>query len=130
MKDSKSNRTRRVTLRFTPEEFQKIESRFNTTTSRKLSGFLRKVILGEKVNVLTRNQSIDDFLTEMISLRNQLSAIGNNFNQTVKKLNAARQIPEILPSYFEIKLQYKSISAKIDDIKSSINKLSDLWLHG
>lgn len=130
MKDLKSKRTRRVTLRLTPEEFQKIESRFNAATSRKLSDFLRKVIMGEKVVVFTRNQSVDDFLAEMVLLRNQLSAIGNNFNQTVKKLNAVRQIPQILPCYFEIKLQYKSISAKIDEIKSSINKLSDLWLRG
>ncbi|WP_217601988.1 hypothetical protein [Chitinophaga sp. GbtcB8] len=130
MKDIKSNRTRRVTLRFTPEEFQQIEKHFHTATSRKLSDFLRKVIMGEKVVNYTRNQSIDDFLTDMVLLRNQLSAIGNNFNQAVKKLNAVRQVPDILPCYLEARQQYKPISAKIDEIKSSINKLSDLWLHG
>lgn len=130
MKDTRSNRTRRVTLRFTPEEFQQIERRFHSTTSHKLSDFLRKIIMEEKVVVYTRNQSIDDFLTEIVLLRNQLSAVGNNFNQLVKKLNAARQIPEILTYYLEARFQYKTILSSMEEIKSRINKLSDLWLHG
>lgn len=128
MKATNSNRTRRVTVRFTPEEFQQIEKRFRTTTSHKLSDFLRKIIKEEKVVVYTRNKSIDDFLTEMVLLRNQLSAVGNNFNQVVRKLNATRQIPEILPYYLEARFQYRSILATVEEIKSHINKLSDLWL--
>ena len=32
-----------------------------------------------------RNQSLDDFMTEMMQLRSELNSIGNNFNQAVKK---------------------------------------------
>jgi len=35
-----------------------------------------------------RNSSADAFLSEMIGLKKELSAIGKNFNQMVKKLHA------------------------------------------
>ncbi len=41
-----------------------------------------------------RNKSLDDFMAEMIVLRKQLNAIGNNQNQAVKKLHTLHQIPE------------------------------------
>lgn len=44
--------------------------------------------------MLTRNKSLDDLMTEMIELRNQLSAIGNNFDQAVHKLHVLDKIPE------------------------------------
>src|SRR5690348_10966657 len=94
MEDAKVNRTKLITLRLTTAEYQLLHSRFKATTCRKLSDYLRKVLLTGKVTVLTRNQSLDDFMTEMIELRNQLSAIGNNFNQAVHKLHNLEKIPE------------------------------------
>jgi CBS domain containing-hemolysin-like protein len=37
---------------------------------------------------------MDDFMAELISLRNELNAIGNNFNQVVKKLHLLQSHPE------------------------------------
>lgn len=129
MKVENSNRTRRITLRLTVQEFQLIESRFKSTTSHKLSDYIRKLILERKVTVLTRNQSVDDFLTEAVLLRRKLNAIGNNHNQIVKKLNAARDIPEILSYYLESRMQFRELSEKTEEIKSAINILCDRWLH-
>lgn len=81
MQEVKNNRTKLITLRLTPAEYELLNSRFKATTCRKQSDYFRKVLLTGKVTVLTRNKSLDDFMTEMIELRNQLSAIGNNFNQ-------------------------------------------------
>ncbi len=94
MPETKDNRTKLITLRLTIVEYEQLNSRFKTTTCRKFSDYLRKVLLTGKVTVLTRNQSLDDFMTEMIELRNQLSAIGSNFNQAVRKLHTLQQITE------------------------------------
>lgn len=42
-----------------------------------------------------RNQSADDFLEEILLLRKELNAIGNNFNQLVRKLYTLDSIPDI-----------------------------------
>ena len=41
-----------------------------------------------------RNQSLDDFMAEMMQLRGELNSIGNNVNQAVKKLHTLQQIAE------------------------------------
>ena len=58
-----------------------------TLLARKLSDYARKILLGKPIVATYRNQSLDDFMTEMFVLRNELNAIGNNFNQVVKRLH-------------------------------------------
>ncbi len=94
MQETKNNRTKLLTLRLTPAEYDQLKSKFKTTTCRKLSDYLRKILLTGKVTVFTRNKSLDDFMAEMIELRKELNAIGNNFNQAVHKLHILEKIPE------------------------------------
>ncbi len=127
MQETKDNRTKLITLRLTLVEYEQLNSRFKTTTCRKFSDYLRKVLLTGKVTVLTRNQSLDDFMTEMIELRNQLSAIGNNFNQAVKKLHTLQQITEFKTWIITNELQRKILFNKIDEIKNRINQFAEKW---
>jgi hypothetical protein len=94
MENAKHNRTKIITLRLTVPEYNQIKNKFKAATCRKLSDYMRSVLLVGKVTVLTRNKSLDDFMTEMIQLRNDLNAIGNNYNQAVHKLHLVDQIPE------------------------------------
>jgi len=91
----KEKLNRKVTVRFTEQEYLKIFRSYKSTTHQKLSGYIRSVLLHKPVTVYTRNQSFDDFVAEMILLRRELHAIGNNFNQAVKKLNAIDNNAEI-----------------------------------
>jgi hypothetical protein len=127
MQETKDNRTKLITLRLTIVEYEQLDSRFKTTTCRKFSDYLRKVLLTGKVTVLTRNQSLDDFMTEMIELRNQLSAIGNNFNQAVKKLHTLQQITEFKTWIITNELQRKMLFNKVDEIKKRINQFAEKW---
>jgi hypothetical protein len=127
MSDKNSNRVRMVTMRLTIEEYNNIEAKFKTTTCRKLSEYMRNVLLEKKITVFTRDKSLDDFMAELIRLRNELNAVGNNFNQVVKRLY-------VLPSSAELKVWImvnesakEGVIKMIDEIKSSINKFSDKW---
>ena len=62
----KSNLIRKVTVRFTPAEYKKIYTSFKSTTKRKLSEYIRSVLLLKPVTVYTRSQSFDDFVAEII----------------------------------------------------------------
>jgi hypothetical protein len=85
MSEQNNTRTKWLHLRLKPEEYEKLHTDFSKTTCRKLSDYSRKILLGKPITSTCRNQSLDDFMTEMMRLRSELNCIGNNFNQAVKK---------------------------------------------
>src|ERR1035438_4875119 len=95
MEDKRNNRSRIVAVRFKPGEYLVLYNKFRLTTCRQLSEYVRRVLFERKITMYTRNKSLDEFMAEMIQLRNEFSSIGNNLNQAVRKLNSLQQIPEI-----------------------------------
>ena len=128
MERENSKRTRIVGLRFTPEEYAKIERKWKVSTCRKLSDYIRKRLFNKPINTTYRNQSLDDMTREMMLLYKQLNAIGNNFNQAVKKLHTLDQIPEFKVWIISSELDKKILLDKIEEIKIYIQKISEKWL--
>jgi hypothetical protein len=75
-----------------------------------------------------RNKSLDDFMAEMMLLRNELNGLGNNFNQAVKKLHSLQQIPEFRNWIITFEIEKIILFNKVDEIKNRINKIADEWL--
>lgn len=128
MERENSNRTRIVGLRFTPEEYAKIERKWKASTCRKLSDYIRKHLFDKPVTTNYRNQSLDEFMTEIIRLRGELGALGNNFNQAVKKLHTLQHIPEFKVWIINSELDKKNLLEKVEEIKVCIQKISVRWL--
>ena len=127
MERENPNRTRRTTLRLTPEEYTKIEKRYKASTCRKLSDYVRKHLFNRPITTHYRNQSLDDFIEEMALLRNELSAIGNNINQVVKKMHTLNQIPEFKQWIIRYEIEQQLFKRKIDLIEKHISKITDKW---
>ena len=127
MNEKKCNRTRLVTLRLTTVEYEKIQTKFKTTTCRKLSDYMRFVLLEKRLTVFTRNKSMDDFMTELIQLRNELNYIGNNFNQVVKKMHLLQSLPEFKSWFLLNDSAQQNLLKKVEEIKFRINQFSDKW---
>ncbi|MDB5276143.1 MAG: plasmid mobilization relaxosome protein MobC [Ferruginibacter sp.] len=123
----KKNLGRKVTIRFAEQDYNKINLQFKNSTKQKLSEFIRAVVLDKPITVYTRNQSFDDFLAEMILLRNELKAIGNNFNQSVRKLNAMQDEREIKAWALLNENSKQSIQQKVDEINSKIAQIFTQW---
>jgi hypothetical protein len=81
-KEKKQIRSKWLTIRLSEAEESKLNKFFKRTTSNSLSEYGRDVLLKQPVTVLCRNQSADDFLSEMILLKKELNAIGNNFKNS------------------------------------------------
>jgi hypothetical protein len=115
-------------LRLKPEEYQKIHKRFSKSTCRKLSEYARKNLLDEPLIMNYRNQSLDEFMSEMILLRRELNALGNNFNQAVKKLHTLQQIAEFKAWILSYEQEKKILFEKVEEIKMYTQKISEKWL--
>jgi len=101
---------------------------FNKSTCRKLSDYARKNLLQKPIVNTYRNQSLDDFMAEMMRLRGELNAIGNNFNQAVKKLHTLHQITDFKHWLISYELEKKTLFNKVDEIKKQIQKMAESWL--
>ncbi len=128
MNEVKKNHSKWLHIRLTEEEYDNIHKKFKTSTCRKLSEYARRVLLDKRITINTRNQSLDDFMAEMIRLRNELNSIGNNINEAVKKLNTLQKIDEFKTWLILLETTRKTLLEKIDNIKQKISQISDKWL--
>jgi hypothetical protein len=124
----KEKRTRKVTVRFTQTEYEKLDNKFQNSTSSQLSQYVRNVVLDKPVVIKYRNQSLDAFMEEIILLKQELNAIGNNFNQAVKKLHTLKQIPEFRGWLVTNDATQQQLQHHTKLIQQRISQMSDKWL--
>lgn len=106
----------------------KIERKWKASTCRKLSDYVRHNLFDNPVTSYYRNQSLDDFMAEMVQLRNELNHIGNNFNQAVKRLHTLDQIAEFKSWLIAYEVEKKTLFNKVDEIKKQVQKIAESWL--
>lgn len=127
MEEQKNNREKWLHVRLTEQEHSIIQKEFSKTMDKKISAYIRKLILGKPHIGKVRNQSIDDLITELAMLRMELNAAGKNLNQVIKKLHTLKDLKEVegwlLTWELDKRNFYKSVSA-IDD---SLDKISQQW---
>ncbi|MDT0678724.1 plasmid mobilization protein [Autumnicola musiva] len=128
MEEKKSNRTRLIGLRLTPDEYKKIEKKWQKSTCRKLSEYIRHSLFEKPIVTKYRNQSADDFMAEMAKLRKELNHVGNNFNQAVKKLHTLQKVTEFKSWLIAYEVEKRTLFNKIDEIKKNIQKMAEIWL--
>jgi hypothetical protein len=123
-----ANKTEWVHVRLSKEEHEQLSKAFAKTTCRKLSEYVRNILLGKPMVSIYRNKSLDDFMTEMVHLRIELNALGNNYNQAVKKLNILNRgdlAPAWVTTYEEDKKKFERC---VENIEKHISKIADQWL--
>src|SRR3989337_2898532 len=118
MNEQNNNRTKWLHVRLKPEEYNAVHKYFSKTTCRKLSDYARKILLNKPLTTTYRNESLDDFMSEMIRLRNELNGVGNNFNQAVKKLHTLDQISEFRSWIITYDVEKKILLNKVDESKN------------
>jgi hypothetical protein len=128
MKEKKKIRSIWLTIRLNEDEETKLNKLYGLTTSNTLSEYARDVLLKQPVNIVFRNQTADDFLAEMILLKNELNAIGKNFNQVVHKLHTLDHVQEIQGWLIVNQTAQKNFLNKAEEIKEKMNQIYQQWL--
>ncbi len=129
MKEQNKTPKRWISIRVKPEEYNTIYRHFQSTTCRKLSEYVRKVLLNKPVTINHRNQSADEILSALSQIKKELSAIGNNFNQSVHKLHTLDNVLEIKVWAMVNENSKQILFAKVEEIRIKMNQIYELWLH-
>jgi MobC-like protein len=117
-----------IKIRMNDKELKQVKKKQQQTTERSLSEYIRNVSMQKPVTVKYRNQSADDFLIQMLALKKELNAIGNNFNQAVHKLHLLDKIPEFRVWVQQYDGLQKVLISKVEEIKLRMNQLYEQWL--
>ncbi|WP_306565183.1 plasmid mobilization protein [Flavobacterium lindanitolerans] len=128
MKDGKTNRTRIIGLRLTPEEFDKIKRKWKASTCQKLSDYIRRLLFEKPIITTYRNKTEDDAIAELSRLRTELNRIGNNYNQVVKRLHTLQNLDEFKRWFISYEVEKRTLSNKVEEIKKHMQKLVEKWL--
>jgi len=128
MKEAKKIRSKWLPpIRLNEDERKKLDLLYSQSTCNSLSEYARDVLLKKPVNVTYRNQSADEFLAEMILLKNELNAIGKNFNQVVHKLHTLDHVSEIKAWAILNESSKKIFMKKVEEIKDKVNEIHQQW---
>lgn len=128
MNEHKMNRSVKVIFRVTPSEMERINRQYAASTSPTISEHLRGIVLRQRVTVNQRNQSLDEFMAEMIRLRNVLNPVADNWNEAVKRLNTLQKTTELNSWFLLYETTRKMLLEKVEIIKQKINSINDQWL--
>jgi hypothetical protein len=112
-----------ISIRVKPDEYNTIYNLFKVTTCKKLSQYVRKVLLQKPVVITYQDESTREILTALNQLSRELSAVGNNFNQTVHKLHTLDHIPEIKIWAELTESSRQIVVKKVEEIRISLNQI-------
>jgi len=127
MEQKQQSRTKWITIRMSGEEHHAAEALCRQTTCQSLSEYARKTVLGKPIIMKYHDESMDEFIDLMIELKDELKAIGNNFNQVVRRLHSLKNLPE-LQQWILVNEQEKTrIFRLIETISTNINEAKRLW---
>jgi hypothetical protein len=127
MENEEENRSKILLTRLKPAEFTLIDNRFKKTRFRKLSEYIRSVLLDKPITVTYRDKSMDEVLEELILLRKELNAIGNNLNQAVRNINSAHGHADTRLWVNLLGVINSKLEPSIIQIKDRMNNYADLW---
>lgn len=127
MSEQEENRTRWYNIRLKPDEYQLLNRRFKKTQFRKLSEYMRSVLLEKPVTVTYRDKGMDDVLEELVLLRRELNAIGNNLNQAMRNINAAHGHADTRLWMNLMSIINSKLEPSISQIKERMNQHADIW---
>jgi len=128
MEEKNGGRNRWLHIRLTKEEFEQIDRNFKVSACRKRSDFVRRNLMRKPIVLRYRNESLDKLLQELILLRSQLNFMGNNFNQSVKKLHTLFEISDFKVWILAFDSDRNKYFSLMNEIKKYIENLAQKWL--
>ena len=118
-------RQRRLNIRLSQQEWDKVNKLASNTTCRSVSDYARKVLSEKPVKVFYRNQSFDEFDEKMTRILPQFESFGEHLTLLVKKISSMESTAAIRAIMSLILDCGRDFTRNAEEIKKHIEKLSD-----
>lgn len=121
-------RVHMVHFALTKDEYNLLENGWKKSIIITFSEYIRRVLFEKPITFYTRNQSLDELVTELILLRRELNAIRKASEEAVLRLHMQDHLPEIRRWLEEFGHDQVRLISNVEEIKTNINSVSALWL--
>ena len=118
-----------ISLRVKPQEYEIIYRNYKATTCNKLSKYVRNILLNKPVIIQYQDQASREILSALNQISRELSAVGNNLNQTVHKLHTLDHIPEIKAWVTITENTRQNLVSKMEEVRQSLNQIRRTCAH-
>src|SRR5437763_1812913 len=127
MQKEKKVRNSWLTVRLNNQEYTRLQHFFKQSKCAGLSEYTRSVLLKEPVVIVHRNASADDILSLFLALKKELNALGNNFNQAVKKLHTLDKYSDMKIWIMMNETRQNELLSKVEEIRLRMNQIYMQW---
>lgn len=117
-----------VKTRISEKEFARLSALIDQTRYRNMSELLRALLAKEPVTVYTKDGSLAVVMEELVLLRRELSAIGNNLNQVTRHLNSLKGQPGKGALLLQAEATISQVQRQLEKIYPLISQLALKWL--
>ncbi|HVI44579.1 MAG TPA: hypothetical protein VM802_06905 [Chitinophaga sp.] len=122
------NRDRWLHVRLTATEYELVENRYRRSDNKYMSAYLRDLLLRGSYRVVHRDGTLEAVVPELSALHKDLEKMAANFNQVVKKVNAASTGLQLKVWVMEVGKQQREFLAQMEKIEVQIGKVTERWL--
>lgn len=118
-------RQRRLNVRLSQQEWDKVHKLASNTTCRSVSEYARKVLSEKPVKVFYRNKSFDELEEKMTALLFRMESYAGTFTLLAKSMSALGDIPQIKAALPLLLACEKDFVLQMEEIKEHLEKISD-----
>lgn len=126
--ETEKNEAKTVRITLAKEQYEKVHQDFAQTTCRSLNAYLVKAILEGPVTILYRNQSLDDFMGEIMELRKQLEQANENMERAVGHTMGSSLGFGAMNGWMFFRMEKQFLIEKVNLIEEQIQKIAAQWL--
>jgi len=128
MNSNTQSRSKFLHIRLKESEFDQVSKQFAESMDQTMSEFVRKKLLDTPIIRKYRNISVDECMTELIQLRNDLIVAGSGIRLLGDQMNDSRSPDQLIEWTVLLKKCEDEFLQIVEQIKEQVNKISDTWL--
>lgn len=123
-----TNFTHIIRTRVTEKVYRRLLAMVGNSNCHSIGEVTRKILSKDKIITYTQDNTLDNVMEQLILLRRELNAIGNNINQVTHQVHLAEGLDQKHTAAQGILPQLKNTEDKLTEALNLIHLLGQKWL--
>jgi hypothetical protein len=117
-----------IKTRVSREHFERLNKMLSQSRYRTMSELLRDIICKRPITIYTKDDSLNIVMSELVRIRKEINAVGNNINQLTRQVNGLSSEVGKSPLIIQAAGLFKETGRSIEPLLPIISQLANKWL--
>jgi hypothetical protein len=117
-----------IKTRVNAKKYRALQALLAQSRHQTMSELVRDILHNKAITVVTHDDSLDQFMEQLVAIRQELKAIGLNINQITHYFNSTTDPQQ--KAFYALKVagQYGPVHVQVEQVLSLISQLTGQWL--